>query len=465
MIFRGRKSLKKRGRKQNRTYKRGGKFIGKGAYGCMFRPALLCKGDSVRQPGTVTKLMTTAEAELEYGQAQMLAEVDPAGEFFIRPTSLCEPQVPFPAEDGVEDCQIMRTAPRLEEGNTWEAFSTRRRIIQMPDGGHDLYKISFSLQGVIPVFSSIANLFEGLKRAHSRNITHNDIKMKNIVVREEARVIYPRFIDYGFLFRTTDLVELVKYADRGFLNYEVFMSNYRVWGPEVRLANPNYIQRLVDNNFIGYKDHIQRENPTRNISADFKEYKEEFIKRKEANENSLIQLDIDDYYRTIKLEFPEIDRMYSSNATGQKTPFLTPEFIRYLDNKLKAMPITDRHTFIFKQNDVFGLGVTLLDMLDKLTKKSAYHSIEFMRLVYNKLFAPYMILIMAMTNPDPFERISLDVASDRYNREVLPIIQELFSEFSEAPLPPPPPPSPASRRNTPTGANLHNNLVTLRPME
>ena len=65
MTFRGRKSLKRR-RGRNRTLKRGGKFIGKGAYGCLFRPALLCKGDAARRPDHVSKLMHTQEAELEY---------------------------------------------------------------------------------------------------------------------------------------------------------------------------------------------------------------------------------------------------------------------------------------------------------------------------------------------------------------------------------------------------------------
>jgi len=446
MTLRGRKTLKRRGRKGTR--KRGGVLIGEGAFGCTFRPALLCKGDTARRRDTVSKLMMKNEAEFEYSQTQMLEEIDLDGKFFIRPTTLCEPYVPFPAEDKVEDCKIrdMDIAPRFAEGNTWDALSARRRILQMPDGGYDLNNLKFSPETVIPLFNSLAYLFEGLLRAHSHNITHNDIKLGNIVVGEYDGIIRSRFIDFGLLFRTTDLVELARDPDRIFYDYQLFRNNYRAWGPEVRLADPYYIQ-TADANYNWGK-------------SNYDEHKK--------FPNSILQPMINNYYRTIESQFPDIETMYFYNDAKEKMPVITPKFMRLLNSKFKRMRIEDRHTFIFKQNDVFGLGVVLLDMLHKLTKVCAKHSVELMRLLYDKLYAPFKILIKAMTIPDPFERIRLDGAFDKYRREILPIINELFSVYFEPPLAPKsvilPSIPPVVPQNTPTTVYpLHTNLIALNP--
>jgi hypothetical protein len=42
---------------QRRTRKHGGKVIGSGGYGCVFRPALRCNGTRKRASKTISKLM------------------------------------------------------------------------------------------------------------------------------------------------------------------------------------------------------------------------------------------------------------------------------------------------------------------------------------------------------------------------------------------------------------------------
>ena len=53
---------------------KGGKVLGSGAYGCIFRPPLLCKGQTERQQGYVSKLMLEIEAEKEYQEVQRLLQ-------------------------------------------------------------------------------------------------------------------------------------------------------------------------------------------------------------------------------------------------------------------------------------------------------------------------------------------------------------------------------------------------------
>ena len=46
-------------------YRKGGKPINSGGYGCIFKPALKCKGKTKRENG-ISKLMTKEHADSEY---------------------------------------------------------------------------------------------------------------------------------------------------------------------------------------------------------------------------------------------------------------------------------------------------------------------------------------------------------------------------------------------------------------
>ena len=48
------------------TNSKGGKVIASGGFGCVFNPALRCKGTTKREKGKITKLMTKKNAMKEY---------------------------------------------------------------------------------------------------------------------------------------------------------------------------------------------------------------------------------------------------------------------------------------------------------------------------------------------------------------------------------------------------------------
>jgi hypothetical protein len=68
-----------------RTYKikRGGKKIGEGVFGQVFRPPLLCKDGSDKKwqtPNYISKTMYKAAAEQELHNSLLVKELDPHGE-------------------------------------------------------------------------------------------------------------------------------------------------------------------------------------------------------------------------------------------------------------------------------------------------------------------------------------------------------------------------------------------------
>jgi len=53
---------------QRKTHKHGGKVIGSGGYGCVFRPALRCNRTRKRLSKTISKLMLKKHVKREYMQ-------------------------------------------------------------------------------------------------------------------------------------------------------------------------------------------------------------------------------------------------------------------------------------------------------------------------------------------------------------------------------------------------------------
>ena len=51
-----------------------GKTIGSGGFGCVFRPALKCKGVNERESNKISKVMTSNNALDEYNQIMLLKD-------------------------------------------------------------------------------------------------------------------------------------------------------------------------------------------------------------------------------------------------------------------------------------------------------------------------------------------------------------------------------------------------------
>ena len=68
-------------------------IIGKGASGCVYHPALNCRGDVDPDPTNVTKLMRLKSA-WEEERAQSAASRDPTAKFTVPALEACEVPIP-----------------------------------------------------------------------------------------------------------------------------------------------------------------------------------------------------------------------------------------------------------------------------------------------------------------------------------------------------------------------------------
>lgn len=215
---RRRRTLKGRSRKQLG----GGHAIASGAYGCVFKPALRCRGEPSRPPAEarlVTKLGRASDMTTEF---QLLQQVRGTLEtipnfrdyFVIDPVTAC---TPAPLED--DDLTDFNTtchnfAHPPPSVPVLDAVSVNQNLesltaLTMPDGGQDLLEVLISggplsaveFQGLNAKLIEL--LRDGIVPMNAAGLVHGDVKLENIVAEvrtgEDGTRVFGRvrLIDWG----------------------------------------------------------------------------------------------------------------------------------------------------------------------------------------------------------------------------------------------------------------------------
>ena len=206
---------------------KGGQKIGEGTYGCVYKPALRCRGSDIRPENTVSKLMVASEARKEISEMKRIHEIDPEYHFHLRGPQHCPPNELDPEIDGyLGDCYAVE-----------DEFFADLSILHLEDGGQDVRKFANTIAHTrrtsdsetqanhyIKLFSNMKNLFEGLSIMRSNKYGHFDIKDQNVVVKDH---VY-KFIDFGLA------------SDFRNAPYNVpFQSTYFAWPLEAFLIRAN----------------------------------------------------------------------------------------------------------------------------------------------------------------------------------------------------------------------------------
>ena len=197
----------KKNKKMPNPVKPVSKKVGLGTYGCVFRPAFAC---DVENPKLyVSKVFhTTEHAVKEYREMSVLDEIDPRGEFTLKPYAIC-----VVSKRDMDALQLSMC------GADYSAQSFTQ--IVYPDGRNDLdnYKGSFdALQ------SGFRTIMDGLQQLQLIGKVHRDIKPGNILFTPSSKKMF--LIDFGLM---ED--EEKQLNDQHFNTY-----CYQYWPPEYNLA-------------------------------------------------------------------------------------------------------------------------------------------------------------------------------------------------------------------------------------
>jgi hypothetical protein len=191
------------------TNLKGGKVIGSGGFGCVFNPAIKCKGQK-RGNKTVTKLMKKKYVKTEFNGIQKYKEMlkgipNYSDYFLVDGFSTCEPDK-LDEEDLTlfdKKCSALKKM-KITSKNVNDSLN-KLMALNMPYGGIDLGdyvdESKMDYKKLIKMNESLIKLLKnGIFPMNEKNIYHCDVKDANILILEDSEAsnnIKARLVDWG----------------------------------------------------------------------------------------------------------------------------------------------------------------------------------------------------------------------------------------------------------------------------
>ena len=169
----------------------GGKYLGKGRYGCVFQGPLLCEKKQLSKT-KVGKITDPEEASYELHAYKELHNIHEAKDYFIIPDSSCKPRpLESQIDQEINKCHLLR-----------EYELDKLTQIAMPYGGLALYKQTLYGPKRVNFFILFKQLLEAGSLMLLHGFVHYDIHNSNVIV---DKYNIPRLIDFGQSFSVDEI--------------------------------------------------------------------------------------------------------------------------------------------------------------------------------------------------------------------------------------------------------------------
>lgn len=226
--------IKRPGHRYTRKLK-GGEFVAKGSYGCVYKkPPLKCSNEATRRNNSyVTKLMEKHDAEEEAAQSLLIRHLDPTEKYFVSAEKQCNLNIDdVKPENGINKCTIRDIQSAMTKKQPEKV-----QLLVYKNAGTDVHRVSLGVEDYVPFYESLTNLFDGLEFFHSKGVIHHDIKSDNLIsFKNDDGTFLTRFIDVGFIcsfLPIEDSKEIEKLAVefRNCRSFSIFDKKARSYGP------------------------------------------------------------------------------------------------------------------------------------------------------------------------------------------------------------------------------------------
>jgi hypothetical protein len=373
----------------------GGKVIGSGTYGCVFKPPLMCEDDTERPKNYISKVMNRRNAEEEDREIKRILDLvkhipNHEDYYMVSGVKICKPKQPESEDlrDYNDKCYallrkniyVLKFRDEIDKGNIL--------MLQIPDGGasiDDLFREKLTIDEFTNINKAMIRLLnDGIGPLNESNILHMDVKGGNIVYSQKEKKA--KLIDWGLALNYTNPNKVP--GDE--------MEQYSI------MVNQPFTRLLFYRDFVYELNAFSNERRIQDISD--KSYKtlmpiyikylrDNYFKDKKQERDIIFSIKFDgvghlDYILSM---FPEISRLIGKSVNGLDiiahqiaSAYLT---FSLKDGNLHNFDEDAFFSNVFRHNcDVFGF---LYCYYDIITNKSFHKSMRtkmaltLMRFIYS----------------------------------------------------------------------------------
>jgi serine/threonine protein kinase len=229
---------------------RGGAFIDKGAFGCVFDYIPCASSPDKLDQSKVSKVfLDPEEAQKEWDVTRVLAGIDPEQQSFVYPTHICKTHVrTVKTNDANRECSVMKYFGPLDQDDELEQIIMNKANMNLFDylerhkKGH-LTKLE--------VLMLLENIFKSVKLLLTNELVHQDIKTKNVLITgciDSRKCNIARLADFGWM----------KTFKTFYINNDMWNKTYYIASPEMVYASPEMFVADVSNAISDKKKAITK---------------------------------------------------------------------------------------------------------------------------------------------------------------------------------------------------------------
>ena len=366
----------------------GGKIIGSGEYGCVFKPALRCVGQPTPMKNTVSKFMDTYDAYDEMDELTKVDTIDPDNIFHLPKPTHCRVAKPNSTERKfLRTCSIFNKQGAMTNPNWRNKYS----LLQMVDGGQSFRQLvktvkqtvkqtEMSYDAIVRILNSMIPLFYGLVQMHASSFCHCDIKLDNIMFNSDTYI--SKYIDFGLSGNIQDIYKK-KFLTTGF--YYVLPSE------------------LI---FLHYYSRFRKDPSKFNMSKIMQKL-HSYCKFR---------------YNTGYLK--KFDETYMDKTTSVYTPVYSMNAMLHYEKLARASTQAEFNYLLSEKIDTFSLGIVLVQLWKSLTGTKFNRNIDVIsELSFDSdhkkkqaLFTRLHNIILGMIHPYYGTRSSPQKAYDKFKK-------------------------------------------------